>query len=93
MERLLQHDPRGWSCHAKTEEFTEATVVPRWSEQFYVLASGCHGQAKTKQYVWMNLLQAPLLALVLSVFTRYRSAEGEFVYRLSENLPQFLSFR
>ena len=38
----------------------------------------------------MNLLQAPLLALALSVFTRYRSAEGEFVYRLSENLPQFL---
>ena len=37
-----------------------------------------------------ELAEAPALALILSVFTRYRSGEGEFVYRLSENLPQFL---
>ena len=69
----------------------EATVVPRWSEQFRTYwRRDVTAKRKNKQYVWMNLLQAPLLALALSVFTRYRSAEGEFVYRLSENLPQFL---
>ena len=72
-------------------EAPQPTVVPGWWEQFQTFwRRDVTAKRKNKQYVWMNLLQAPALALILSVFTRYRSGEGEFVYRLSENLPQFL---
>ncbi|MAI23687.1 MAG: hypothetical protein CL828_06490 [Crocinitomicaceae bacterium] len=67
------------------------TCPPRWREQFQIhWRRDVTAKLKNKQYVWMNLLQAPALALILSVFTRYSSGKGEFVYRLSENLPQFL---
>ncbi len=69
----------------------QSTVVPRWWEQFQThWRRDVTAKRKNKPYVWMNLLQAPALALILAAFTRYRSGEGEFVYRLSENLPQFL---
>ena len=65
--------------------------VPRWWAQFRThWRRDVTAKSKNRQYVWMNLLQAPVLALILAFFTRYRGGDGEFVYRLSENLPQFL---
>lgn len=42
-----------------------------------------------RQYVLINVLEAPVLALFMSFFLRY-SAQGEYVYRANENLPQYL---
>lgn len=42
-----------------------------------------------RQYVLINLLEAPVLALFMSFFLRY-SASGDYVYRANENLPQYL---
>lgn len=48
-------------------------------------------QAKlsNRQYVILNLLQAPLLALVVALLTRYSGFEGYF-FGLNKNFPSFL---
>ncbi|MFN3874348.1 MAG: ATP-binding cassette domain-containing protein [Flavobacteriales bacterium] len=42
-----------------------------------------------RQYVLINLLEAPVLALFMSFFLRYASG-GHYVYRTNDNLPQYL---
>ncbi len=45
-----------------------------------------------KQYLLINLLEAPLLALILAFITKYKSAPGgkEYVFRFNDNFPAFL---
>ncbi|MDV3307911.1 MAG: ATP-binding cassette domain-containing protein, partial [Cyclobacteriaceae bacterium] len=45
-----------------------------------------------KQYLLVNLLEAPLLAFILAIITKYRSAPdgGSYVFRFNENFPAFL---
>ncbi len=45
-----------------------------------------------KQYLLINLLEAPLLALILAFITKYKSAPGgkEYIFRFNDNLPAFL---
>ncbi len=45
-----------------------------------------------KQYLLINLLEAPLLAIILAFITRYKSAPGgrEYIFRFNDNFPAFL---
>jgi ABC transport system ATP-binding/permease protein len=45
-----------------------------------------------KQYLLINLLEAPLLAIILSFIIKYKSAPGgkEYIFRFNENFPAFL---
>lgn len=45
-----------------------------------------------KQYMLINLLEAPLLAFILSFIIRYRSAPDgdEYIFRFNENYPVYL---
>jgi ABC-type multidrug transport system ATPase subunit len=45
-----------------------------------------------KQYLLINLLEAPLLALILAFIIKYKSAPGgaEYSFRYNDNLPAFL---
>ncbi|MEO5584364.1 MAG: ATP-binding cassette domain-containing protein, partial [Flavobacteriales bacterium] len=47
-----------------------------------------------RQYVLINLLEAPVLAFVMAFFLRYRSIglgeEGSYVFRHNDNIPQYL---
>ena len=45
-----------------------------------------------KQYLLVNLLEAPLLAIILAFIIRYKSAPGgkEYLFRFNENIPAFL---
>jgi len=45
-----------------------------------------------KQYLLINLLEAPLLAVILAVIIKYRSAPGglEYMFRFNENFPAYL---
>ena len=45
-----------------------------------------------RQYLLINLLEAPLLAFILSIITKYRSAPDgqEYIFRFNENFPAFL---
>ena len=47
-----------------------------------------------RQYVLINLLEAPVLAFIMAFFLRYRSIglgeEGSYVFRHNDNIPQYL---
>jgi len=47
-----------------------------------------------RQYVLINLLEAPILAFVMAFFLRYHTADrgavGQYVYRHNDNIPQYL---
>jgi hypothetical protein len=45
-----------------------------------------------RQYLLVNLLEAPLLALLLAFIIKYKSAPGEneYVFRFNENFPAFI---
>ncbi|MBK5278294.1 MAG: ATP-binding cassette domain-containing protein, partial [Bacteroidia bacterium] len=45
-----------------------------------------------KQYLLINLLEAPLLALILAFVIKYKSAPGgkEYLFRFNENIPAFM---
>ena len=45
-----------------------------------------------KQYMLINLLEAPLLAFILAFLIRYKSGPGgqEYIYRFNENIPVYI---
>lgn len=45
-----------------------------------------------KQYLLINLLEAPLLAVILAFIIKYKSAPGgkEYIFRFNENFPAFM---
>jgi ABC-type multidrug transport system ATPase subunit len=45
-----------------------------------------------KQYLLINLIEGPLLALILAFIVKYRSAPGgrEYLFRFNDNLPAFM---
>lgn len=49
-------------------------------------------KVSNKQYLFINLLEAPLLALILTFIIRYKSAPGgdSYSFRFNENIPAFL---
>lgn len=49
-------------------------------------------KVSNKQYILINLLEAPLLALILTFIIKYKSAPGgaEYSFRYNENYPAFL---
>lgn len=55
-------------------------------------ARNLKAKVSNKQYMLINLLEAPLLALILSLIIKYKSAPGEtqYLFRFNENLPAFL---
>ncbi|MBK7383728.1 MAG: ATP-binding cassette domain-containing protein [Flavobacteriales bacterium] len=52
------------------------------------------GKLANRQYVLINLLEAPVLAFFMSFFLKYhRTDEGtaaEYIYRTNDNIPQYL---
>lgn len=63
---------------------------PGWFKQFKIFSiRNLQSKLSNKQYVLINLLQAPLLALVVSFLTRYAGDEGYF-FGLNKNFPSFL---
>ena len=76
----------------KTVEETPPLIAPpRWWKQFKVYAQrDVHSKRTNKQYLLINLLEAPILALILAGFNRFQEGGDSYVYRLSENIPQFL---
>ncbi|MGB3181204.1 MAG: ATP-binding cassette domain-containing protein [Cyclobacteriaceae bacterium] len=45
-----------------------------------------------RQYLLINLLEAPVLAIILAFIIRYKSAPGEagYLFRFNENIPAFM---
>ena len=64
--------------------------IPRKREQFKVFFTrNLLAKLTDKQYVLINLLESPLLALILGYFTKYMS-DGVYIFGENKNLPVFL---
>jgi ABC-type multidrug transport system ATPase subunit len=80
---------------ADEKEKPESTFkIPNKLKQFKVyFIRDVLSKLTNTQYILINLLEAPLLALILGFFVKFFQTGGltsEYVYRESENVPQFL---
>lgn len=68
--------------------------IPNILKQFYVyFVRDILSKLTNKQYMVINMVEAPALAAILAFFVRFYNTSGdqtEYVFRKSENLPQFL---
>ncbi|MEJ6680953.1 MAG: ATP-binding cassette domain-containing protein [Flavobacteriales bacterium] len=69
--------------------------IPSLWKQFKVfLKRDVLSKLANTQYILVNFLEAPALALILSFFTKFfetkESEQASYIFRESENLPQFL---
>ncbi|MBL8003319.1 MAG: ATP-binding cassette domain-containing protein [Flavobacteriales bacterium] len=66
--------------------------APGWIAQLYVyFKRDLLAKLANRQYVLINLLEAPALAFILAFFLRYAGGgDGAYTYRHNDNIPQFL---
>ncbi len=64
--------------------------LPSRFKQFFIyMKRDVLSKITNKQYLLMNLLEAPLLAIILGYFTKYIAREN-YVFALNENLPGYM---
>ncbi|MCP4312380.1 MAG: ABC transporter permease, partial [Bacteroidetes bacterium] len=66
--------------------------IPGWFRQVLIfIHRDLLSKISNLQYMAINLLESPLLALILVVIIRYNSGEGNsYIFRENENIPPFL---
>lgn len=66
--------------------------IPSLLNQFSIfIQRDVFSKLSDKQYLLVNLLEAPLLALILAYVIRYKnSSTGEYVYLYNDNIPAYL---
>jgi ABC-type multidrug transport system ATPase subunit len=81
----------------KAPEFEEkppsSTKLPSWFNQFKIYTiRDFLSKISNKQYVALNLLEAPILGFILSYIIRYipDPTSNEYIFRLNENIPIFI---
>jgi ABC-type multidrug transport system ATPase subunit len=77
----------------ETEEPPRALNIPNKIRQAVIFATrDLLAKVSNKQYLLINLMEAPLLALILSFIIKYNSSpEGKkYVFRFNDNFPAFL---
>jgi len=63
---------------------------PSRLKQFKIFFSrNLHAKNSNRQYIYINLFQTPVLALIVSFLTRYSSEEG-YYFGLNKNFPSFI---
>lgn len=64
----------------------------RWKQAVIFTTRDVLSKVSNKQYMLINLLEGPLLALILAFIIKYKSAPGgaEYSFRYNENYPAFL---
>lgn len=75
------------------EEPPHSLTLPNKIKQTFIFTTrDTLSKLSNKQYLLINLLEAPLLAIILAFIIKYKSAPGgkEYVFRFNENLPAFL---
>ncbi len=75
------------------EDPPQSLHIPNRLRQSLIFAArDLKAKISNKQYLLINLLEAPLLALILSFIIKYKSAPNgkEYLFRFNENLPAFL---
>lgn len=67
-------------------------LASRIKQTFIFTKRDLLAKLSNKQYLYINLLEAPLLAVILSFIIKYNSAPNgmEYLFRHNENIPAFL---
>jgi len=67
-------------------------IASRLSQALIFIRRDWLAKISNKQYLLINLLEAPLLSLILAFIIKYKSAPGgkEYMFRFNENIPAFL---
>jgi ABC-type multidrug transport system ATPase subunit len=75
------------------DEPPQSLNLPNKLKQILIFATrDTLSKLSNKQYLLINLLEAPLLAVILAVIIKYKSAPGgeDYLFRFNENFPAFL---
>jgi ABC transport system ATP-binding/permease protein len=67
--------------------------IPTWAKQIKIFTvRDFLAKLSNKQYLLINLLEGPLLALILAFIIKYKSAPGgkEYIFRFNDNFPAFM---
>ncbi len=75
------------------EEPPHSLNLPNKVKQTIIFATrDTLSKLSNKQYLLINLLEAPLLAFILAIIIKYKSAPGgtEYIFRFNENLPAYM---
>ncbi len=67
-------------------------IPPKWKQTWIFTVRDFLSKISNKQYLLINLLEAPVLAVLLAFIIRYRSAPdgGSYIFRFNENIPAYL---
>jgi ABC-type multidrug transport system ATPase subunit len=75
------------------EEPPSSTKIPSWLTQFRIYTiRDFLSKISNKQYVALNLLEAPVLGFILSYIIRYvpDPTSDEYIFRINENIPIYI---
>lgn len=75
------------------EDPPQSLHIPDKIKQTLIFATrDLKAKISNRQYLLINLLEAPFLALILSFIIKYKSAPGgeAYIFRFNENLPAYL---
>ncbi|MEN9394592.1 MAG: hypothetical protein RL362_813, partial [Bacteroidota bacterium] len=104
---IRRMSPKEWNDFFVQDHFSvdpsQAKIPNEAVKRSYAIAKTCIyllRDVKTKivnrQYMLINFLEAPLLAVLLSLFVKYypvgEKGLGEYIFRENENYPQYLFF-
>jgi len=67
--------------------------IPNWIKQIKIFSTRDFlAKLSNKQYLLINLLEGPLLAVILAFIIKYKSAPGgkEYIFRFNDNFPAFM---
>jgi ABC transport system ATP-binding/permease protein len=100
--------PEAWNevfraqMEVRVSKVPDGTTVPqstfkapdKLKQMFVYFKRDLLSKLANRQYVFINLLEAPALAFVMAFFLRYfrtgTAAGGEYVFRRNDNVPQYL---
>ncbi len=75
------------------EEPPHSLFLPgKWKQTLIFTTRDTLAKLSNKQYLLINLLEAPLLAAILAFIIKYKSAPGgkEYMFRFNDNFPAFM---
>ncbi len=80
------------STNKKLKPITQAIAKPSWLGQFKVFVTrDVKSKLSNTQYLLINLLEAPVLAMLLSYFVKFSSfGKEEYALQYNENLPAYI---
>ena len=92
-EEYYKNNIKPKSVDFKYDELPKFLSVPSWLKQFKIyLLRDVLSKLGNRQFVLLNLFEAPLLGLILSFITRYvtDNASGRYVFRENDNIPVYI---